>query len=366
MENLLESKITSRDMYIDARYANTLSNIHYAPGFATYGLRGYSGKSGIDSPFIYISDTDFDKENPFVLYDKIKDNLPLSKYDLSVIEKDKNGTAILQYKQGDLVVTPSGSVYRIVEQIKSNESSPLFKYDLILNKLFDIKNDSFIQSNINSVKNLVVSDSDKHIDETKAAVTVASENSSSKKPLVNIRDIKDSVYNNLKIYYDKSRNGWVFDSDRPIFFNAASVNIQSNKIGENSNLQGYTNIASLEDYSVTKVYEFLKYYFSFTDKGVSLKGGVNAYKEPVQLDISCLKGLDMMSFSVQSDNNIIYETNLTDLSDAYIELAKIQQDKELKKEDLAKCIPDIIVSNNTVVKFNFYYKGLKFAIGVEK
>lgn len=233
-ETLIEKKQQSRMTIKEMRDYTGLNNVHYAPGFATYGLRGLTKQFNSSAQSIYISDIDYSEKTQQAILNKLRDGIPLSTRDelVNLIATDK-----IDYHLGDLVITPNGNVY-IIASTTSLKDSITYKeknqegqdsdkkYTLILNFLFKIASKSFNQYKLENIKSLTIGDKN---EAHKGALTINSNSSSSKNPHIRLISTSNTTkanaikFNELKIYY--LDNKWVFESDDTLEFKANSITI---------------------------------------------------------------------------------------------------------------------------------------------
>lgn len=344
---MLESVKLTGQKYADVRYSDTLSNIKYAPGFATYGLRGESGKSGEDSPYFYICDISYNSALPEPVLDLINSNKPLSSRDTLVHE-------FIGYKPGDLVLMHDGSVYRIIENREQNAEANLniLKYELILTKIFTIENDTFKPDSVDDVAAIGINGADPKINQAPVAVDATSTNGKAVKMF--FRDQNNTV-NSLSIEYDQKNKCWCFVSDNTIVMNSGGL-----EIGGSSNtvLDNHTSILSLKNANFESSLERLSSEFKFKTDGIEHNTSSTTFDKPT-FD-SIMSKVSVMSASVLDSSKKVEEYVL-EIGSKIVSDTKAMTTASAVSNYLSGKKPSL-ASGKTILTYNFYVEGVKYTI----
>lgn len=201
----------------------------YAPGIATYGIRGVQGQTGLNGNSFFYTDLIMDTEYS-ELIDRITSNKSIIGY--------KDFTYKRPYQNGDIIIDKYGDIYIItnINQLiidnRNGSITDISDIDNYFNKLGNITIDNnipFEHLNTRTQKTVITDTSITNTNEDSLLTLVS-------KPDNNITNFIDmnAIYNgipdvNLSIYYDANSNGFHIDSSYPIYIDAPfSVAYNSN------------------------------------------------------------------------------------------------------------------------------------------
>lgn len=225
----------------DVLVSQKFNNYNYAPGIATYGIDGKTGKSGIDGNNIYFTDFDLKNQADLKLFATqiIYNYLPI-----------KNSTVKISrtYKNGDFFFDQLGIIYSLTDKdglLSDIESIYSWEdYFTISGRISVADNSSLfvmsennrliLNSSLYSGYDIAVGVTPEKAEElinTEAAVNIVSNkvNGNDNIEMINIQSVDDVDIEDgkLSVYYKTTENAFYLDSNKPIIING-DVKINNN------------------------------------------------------------------------------------------------------------------------------------------
>lgn len=192
------------------RHTNT-----YAPGIATYGITGITGKPGKNGNSIFLTTYSFDNDKQ-TIYNRITSNRTLVKYD--DYEYDR------PFQNGDMIIDKKGKVYiisdinKLIIDNRNNiydEISVYFKYL----GMYDLT--SHINENIYNKKTVITENNSTTIKHPQALLTLVKVPENNISEFIDMKTIYQGIPDaNLKIYYNTVTNAFHLNSSYPICIDA--------------------------------------------------------------------------------------------------------------------------------------------------
>lgn len=246
-----------------SKYSVKTRNHKYAPGIATYGLKGFVGKDGKHGNGVFICSynlSDGNDDTKKIALEKLNDN----KYLISEIDK----VTPRAYQVGDLIIDITGSIYILetdeevkVEAVKLKFSEKAIAEINLMKELdvapFEVKGFNRVVNKPNVSGIDIVSSSDimqsdefndlnsllyplrVFVDDTNTLV----DGYNVVKPLLSLNAINDNDHKYLNVKYNKSDDTIEFDSNTAIKFNTKYLELDVTESNSNTNIPlGYMNI----------------------------------------------------------------------------------------------------------------------------